>query len=96
MAKLNKQYYYTRNGEKKINCYHILLPKSIVKKAKINENDEIIIYESYGSIVIAKKWLCTCEECEYQWESGEPEDITTSCPKCHCGDIRFELNNGEN
>ena len=94
MTKLNKQYYYTKGSGKKINCYHILLPRRIVEKA-FNSDDELNIYESYGKIIIVKKWYCTCMECGHNWESGEDEGLGALCPKCHCADVDFEINNGE-
>lgn len=38
------------------------------------------------------KYLCTCLECDYQWETNEEYNIQSFCPKCHQGDIHYELN----
>lgn len=54
MAKLNKQYYYTSTGEKKLNCYHVIITKEIVNKANIKEEDEIKIYTNDNKIIIEK------------------------------------------
>jgi len=43
MAKLNKLYYYTRKGEKKVNCYCIRIPKEMVEKARLQEDVKIIV-----------------------------------------------------
>ena len=94
MPRLAKNYYRTKEGHKRINCYMANIPKEIVKKAGLEDDDEIAIREEYGTIVILKKWHCTCMECGIEWESGELPSITSSCPSCHCGDIRFE-DNGE-
>jgi len=37
------------------------------------------------------KYICTCMECDYVWETDE-HDITTYCPNCYQGDIRYKLN----
>lgn len=96
MPKLNKQYYYTASKGRKVNCYHILLPKKVVEKAGIEENDELNIYEDFGKIVIVKKWHCTCMECGTEWDSGQTDGLWALCPKCHCGDVNFEENTYDN
>jgi len=53
--KLAKQYYYSANGEKKINCYKINLSKEIIKEAGISEEDNIQIYVEKSKIIIEKK-----------------------------------------
>ena len=55
MSKLNKQVYYNSKGEKKINCYHIIVSKEIVAKAGINEDDEIEIKAKGSKIIVEKK-----------------------------------------
>lgn len=55
MSKLNKQVYYNSKGEKKINCYHIIVSKEVVAKAGINENDEIEVKAVDKKIVVEKK-----------------------------------------
>lgn len=92
MAKLTKQYYYTANHEKKLNCYHVNLPKELVSKAKFEEDDELAVYEHYGQIIIEKRWHCTCMECDTEWDSGKDYGVCSECPRCHCGDIKYEEN----
>jgi hypothetical protein len=55
MGKLNKQVYYNSKGEKKINCYHIIVSKEIVAKAGINEDDEIEVKAQGKKIIVEKK-----------------------------------------
>lgn len=54
MAKLNKQFYYTKDGDKKINCYHILVPRTIVDATNIKDNDELKVYSKNNKIIIEK------------------------------------------
>ena len=92
MSKLVKQYYYSSTGEKKVNCYHINMPKEFVTKAGFEEEDEIVVYSIDETIVVAKKWHCTCMECGTEWDSGQNSGLWALCPRCHCGDVKFELN----
>lgn len=92
MSKLNKQYYYNSNHEKKLNCYHIHLSKELVNKVGFEENDELAVYEDYDKIIISKRWHCTCMECGAEWESGQNTGLWALCPRCHCGDVKFEEN----
>jgi len=55
VSKLNKQVYYNSKGEKKINCYHIIVSKEVVAKAGINEDDEIEVKAVDKKIVVEKK-----------------------------------------
>lgn len=54
MAKLNKMYYYTSKGEKKLNCYNIPIPKALVEQAKL-ENVDIKIIAENNMIIIKRK-----------------------------------------
>ena len=54
MAKLNKMYYYTSAGEKKLNCYTIPIPKVLVEQAKLENVDIKIIVEN-NTIIIKRK-----------------------------------------
>lgn len=55
MAKLGRQLYYT-SKEKKINSYKINIPKEIIKKAKMEDVEDINIYvEKEGKIIIEKQ-----------------------------------------
>ena len=55
MAKLQKQYYITSTGEKKLNCYHINISKEIVESSNIKDGNETKIYVKDGKIIIEKK-----------------------------------------
>jgi len=54
MKKLNKQYYYSPNGERKVNCYHITISKSLLQQTSIKEDDELQMYAKDDKIVIEK------------------------------------------
>lgn len=54
MPKLAKNYYRTAKGEKKLNCYLIHIPKEIVKKTDITEQDEVRVYEKNKKIIIER------------------------------------------
>ena len=55
MTKLGQQMYYTSKG-KNINSYKINIPKSIIKKAKMEDIEEVRIYvEEEGKIIIEKQ-----------------------------------------
>ena len=53
MAKLNKNYYYNKKGEKKLNCYLVNIPKQIVDKTNIGDN-EIKISAKDNKIIIER------------------------------------------
>lgn len=55
MPKLTKNYYYGKNGERKINCYLINISKDVVQKATIKDDEELKIYAKDGKIIIEKK-----------------------------------------
>lgn len=54
MTKLNKMYYYTSKGEKKLNCYNVPIPKIMVEQAKL-DNVEIQIKVENKKIIIESK-----------------------------------------
>ncbi len=54
MSKIFKNCYFTRSGEKRINCYYINLSKEVVEKALINEKDELNVHSENGKIIIEK------------------------------------------
>ena len=57
MTKLNKIYYYSKKGERKINCYSLHIPKKILELSGINENDNVKIridLANRGRILIEK------------------------------------------
>ena len=55
MPKLNKMYYYTPKGERKLNCYRIIIPKEEVLKANINDTDELKVVARDGKLIIEKE-----------------------------------------
>lgn len=55
MAKLVKQKYRSLvTGEVKINCYTIAIPKSEVKKAFGNDEEQLKVYAKGDKIIIEK------------------------------------------
>lgn len=96
MPKFIKQKYKTKNGDVRTFSYLASIPKRVLKNSDLSEDDEIAVYEWYGDIVITKKYHCTCMECGYEWESGKDLGIQTMCPKCKVGDIRYDINGGNN
>ena len=38
------------------------------------------------------KYICTCLECDYVWETNDEYTITSHCPNCYQADIIQELN----
>ena len=55
MTKLNKNYYYSRTGERKINCYIVNVPKEVLQKSCIKEDDFIRVYAKDDKIIIEKE-----------------------------------------
>lgn len=55
MAKLAKNMYTTAKGERKLNCYVISIPKEIVYKTNIKEDDKIKVYAKDNKIIIERK-----------------------------------------
>ena len=54
MSKLSKQYYYGKNGNKKINCYTITVSKKVVMDSNIKDDDAVKIYAENNKIIIEK------------------------------------------
>lgn len=54
MAKLVKNYYYGKNGEKKVNSYFANISKEVLNKTNIKEDDEIKIYSEKNKIIIER------------------------------------------
>lgn len=54
MAKMNKLYYYTSKGEKKLNCFTVPIPKEVVEKANLVGKDLKIVQENDKIIISAK------------------------------------------
>ena len=92
MGKLAKIKYTTVNGERKLSAYLMTIPKVVVQEARIDDNDELVAFARNGEIIIALKYICTCNECFHEWESGQQYNNQTMCPKCHCGDVSYRLN----
>ena len=55
MPKLNKNYYYSRTGERKVNCYIVNVPKEVLQKSCIKEDDFIRVYAKDNKIIIEKE-----------------------------------------
>lgn len=96
MGKLVKQKWTNAGGERKIYGYMAQIPKAVIEKANIDDDDEIIAYEWHGDIIISKKYHCTCMECGFEWDSGKPYSIQSACPRCKVGDIHYDINGGNN
>lgn len=56
MAKLNKMYYYTSTGEKKLNCYMVPIPKDLVEKTKL-ENVDIQWKVEKDKLILERKTI---------------------------------------
>ncbi len=54
MPKLAKNYYYGKNGERKVNCYLVNIPKAVLNKTNISDADEIKISVKNNKIIIEK------------------------------------------
>lgn len=54
MPKLAKNYYYGKNGEKKLNCYILHISKEILNKTDIKDTDTVNIIAKDGKIIIEK------------------------------------------
>lgn len=54
MAKINKQYYYNKEREKKINLYKVCISKEVLSQSGIKEDDEIKVYAKDGKIIVEK------------------------------------------
>ena len=52
--KLGKQYFYNAKGEKKVNNYKVNIPKVVVEKSKITDEDEVRAYAKGDKIIIEK------------------------------------------
>ena len=85
MPKLAKNCYRTAKGEKRINCYMANIPKEVLRKTNIMDDDEINIYAENNRVIIEKKiYDYVCMGCGYEWETDEKERC---CPRCKVGDI---------
>lgn len=54
MPKLAKNYYYGKNGERKVNCYVVNISKEILNKTGIKDTDTVNIITKDGKIIIEK------------------------------------------
>lgn len=55
MARLIKNHYYNRKGEKKVCAYIISISKSVVEEAKFDEDKQCEIKAENGKIIITQK-----------------------------------------
>lgn len=54
MPKINAMKYITASGERRINCYRVIISKEVVKVAGIKEDDNLKVYAKKGKIIIEK------------------------------------------
>lgn len=54
MAKFKKMYYYTSKAEKKLNCYYITIPKELVEKVNL-QDEEVSVKVEDDKLVIDKQ-----------------------------------------
>jgi len=54
IVKLIKQMNYNKNGEAKINCYHVNISKTLITEAGLQNIEEVKIYAKDGKIIIEK------------------------------------------
>lgn len=54
MPKLAKNYYYGKNGERKVNCYIVNISKELLNKTDIKDTDTVNIITKDGKIIIEK------------------------------------------
>lgn len=54
MQKIKKNYYYGKNGEKKINSYMVYISKKIIKDSNIKETDNLDVRAEKDKIIIEK------------------------------------------
>lgn len=50
--KMSKLYYRTGDGEKKLNCYSLQIPKRAITEAGINAEKQVVIYTKGNKIII--------------------------------------------
>lgn len=55
MPKLVKNMWTNSKGERKLNCYSVTVPKEVVQKTNINEDDELLVYSDSEKIIIEKE-----------------------------------------
>lgn len=55
MQKIGKQYYYTKDGKRKVSSYKIYIPKTIAESAGITDTDKLKIYNKDRKIIIEKE-----------------------------------------
>lgn len=54
MAKLVKQIYYGKGGEKKLNGFICNISKSVAFQAGFTGNEQVVVYAKDGKIIIEK------------------------------------------
>lgn len=55
MQKMSKQYYYTKNGERKVSSYKVYIPKKVAELVGITDKDKLKIYAEDEKIIIEKE-----------------------------------------
>lgn len=55
MPKLNAMKYITATGDRKINCYRVIISKDVVNAAGFNQEDNLKIYSQKEKIIIEKE-----------------------------------------
>ena len=50
--KFSKLYYRTGDGEKKLNCYSLQIPKRVITETGINAEKPVVIYTRDNKIII--------------------------------------------
>lgn len=55
MQKVGKQYYYTKDGKRKVSSYKIYISKETAELAGISDKDNLKIYVSDKKIIIEKE-----------------------------------------
>lgn len=54
MQKISKKYYYSKYGERKINCYTVNISKDTLQRANIKETDNLDVRVEKDKIIIEK------------------------------------------
>lgn len=54
MQKISKKYYYSKHGERKINCYTVNISKDTLQRANIKETDNLDVRAEKDKIIIEK------------------------------------------
>ena len=55
MAKLTKFWWTNSKGERKVNCYNIMIPRDIVEQSSIKDTETVKFSVKDGKIIIEKE-----------------------------------------